>query len=477
MPKFDLGKLYTPQPRQCLLHSTCASEVLFGGQAGGGKSFSLRWDGYEFMLSNPNCVGVLVRQTLPQLEKNHIRFVRREIPRELGSFNEQKKQLTFWNGSVLTFQHLEYDRDINDFQGDEIHWLGIDEAALLQPHHIAEIRSRLRLGSWVPETANARARLPRLAMASNPGGPAHLYLKEGWIDPAPAETVFEVEQEVLGRKLKKTRVFIPSSMADNRYLDADYAAQFAEMPEWKQKQFVEGDWNVVPGAYFDCWDSGRHIVEAFAVPRWWPVYRSCDWGFATPFSLGEWTVSDGTPVVTRSGRRVTHPEGALIRIWEWYGSGEKRHEGLRMDAYDVARRVISTRGRARVGPADPSMWRSDGGPSQAERAHRGGLRFFKADNAREAGWQEMYRRLKSGLLLVTEDCRAFIRTVPTMPSDPMNPDDVLKNPDDHVSDETRYMCQARPMRGAQAEPEIPIDAPMRYIHLNDVERPRHRQRI
>ncbi len=473
MSKIDLGKLYTPQPRQELLHATTANEILYGGAAGGGKSFSLRWDAYEFCLQNPGCIAVIVRQTLPQLEKNHIRWVRKEIPKALGSYNETKKSLVFWNGSILSFQHLEYDKDINDFQGDEIYWLGLDEAALLHPHHIAEVKSRLRLGNWKPQTEAAKKRLPRLVMTSNPGGPSHLYLKEGWIDPAPSETLFNVSVKVRNRTISKSRIFIPATMDDNAFLDEDYEAQFADMPAWKIKQFVDGDWNVVPGAYFDCWDSEKHIIKPFALPRWWPVYRSCDWGFSSPFSIGEWTISDGTMVTQKDGSSIRHPDGALIRIWEWYGTGEKRNSGLKMDGQLVAEQIIAARGKCKPGPADPSMWRADHGPSQAERFYRGGLRFFKADNQREPGWQEMYRRLNRGLLLVVEDCRDFIRTVPTASSDPMNPDDVLKAGEDHVMDDTRYMCMARPVKGKVEEPVVPIDAPMRYCHLAEIGEKEH----
>ena len=455
---------YTPQERQKLLHSTYASEILYGGAAGGGKSHSIRWDGYDFCINNPGCVAVLVRQTLPQLEKNHIRRIRTEIPKQLGEFNETKKVFNFWNGSLMAFQHLEYDKDINNFQGDEIHWLGVDEAALLKPEHLSEIKTRLRLGGWRP-TKHGEGRLPRLVMGSNPGGPSHLWLKQNFIDPAPPETIFEKEVKVRDKTLIKTRIFIPATVRDNSYLDLEYEAQFDDLPEWKQQQLRDGDWNVVPGAFFDCWGP-ENVIESFEVPDYWPKYRSCDWGFATPFSIGEWTVSDGLPVISKNGEEVTYPEGCLIRIWEWLGcEGHISNKGLRLDPGAIAFEILKNRGKVSAGPADPSMWRSDMGPSFAEKFNRAGLHFFKGDNKREPGWQEMYRRIHSGMLLVTNTCDAFIATIPTLSSDPMNPDDILKQGIDHVGDDCRYMCMARPMRKTKPPPKRPSNDVLRYSDL------------
>lgn len=464
---------YKPQERQQLLHATTASEILYGGAAGGGKSHSIRWDGYDFCINNPGCVAVMVRQTLPQLEKNHIRKVRTEIPKQLGEFNETKKVLRFWNGSLMQFQHLEYDKDINDFQGDEIHWLGIDEAALLKPEHLAEIITRLRLGGWNP-TKHGEGRLPRLAMGSNPGGPSHLWLKKNFIDPAPPESIFYKTVKLHNKTINKSRIFIPATMFDNDYLDEDYEAQFDELPEWKKQQLRDGDWNVVPGAFFDCFNTREHVIEPFTIPDWWPKYRSADWGFATPFSIGEWTVSDGTPVETRSGGEVTYPNNCLIRIWEWYGAEkDSNNKGLRLDPEVIASQIVTNRGKVSAGPGDPSMWRADSGPSFAEKFAKAGMPFYKADNKREAGWQEMYKRISSGMLLVTTDCTEFIRTIPTLTSDPMNPDDVLKQGEDHIGDEVRYMCMARPMKGSKPKPKRPSNDPIRFSDLVMPKPPEH----
>ena len=253
-------------------------------------------------------------------------------------------------------------------------------------------------------------------------------------------------------------------MRDNQYLDAGYAAQFGGLPDHIQRQLRDGDWNVVPGAFFDCFDSRSHVIKAFKIPEHWMRFRSMDWGHATPFSVGWWAISDGTPVYDRSGRKRVYPEGAMIRYREWYGcarkNGNATNKGLRMSGAEVAQQVL-----AREEPdekivysvADPSMWRTDGGPSQAERAYEEGVVLRKADNQREIGWQEMYRRMKDGLLFVFDNCHDFIRTIPAIQADDKRPEDITqtnRGGEDHIADETRYACMSRPRIERKKEPEV-----------------------
>jgi len=269
---------YDPQARQKLFHDTLANEILYGGQAGGGKSHCLRWDAIDFCLSLPGCFSGLFRQTLPMLEENHIVFMREELQILedyygfiIGKYNETRKKVEFFNGSILRFKHLEYDKDCNDIHGWELHWAGIDEAAQMSPYRIAYVKSRIRLGqkgdkfrAMAKEDPSLQYyvdRLPRLALTSNPGGEGHHWLKENFIDPAPPETIFENRvPRKAGGDIIKTRIFIPASMYDNKYLDDDYEAQFSDLPEYQQRQLRDGDWNVVPGAWLDCWGPGNIIA-------------------------------------------------------------------------------------------------------------------------------------------------------------------------------------------------------------------------
>ena len=471
MPIFQ----YEPQSKQKLLHSTDANEIFYGGAAGGGKSFCSRWDAIEFCTRVPGLFACLFRRTMPRLESNHIVWAKREITRDVAKYNETKKRFEFRNGSILNFKHLEYERDCDDIQGWELHWAGLDEAGQFTPYQIAYVKSRMRLGGFehqleqmVPQAPYLKQylrRLPRLVLTSNPGGEAHHYLKENYIDPYP----------VGGKKIpfgkgKKTKIFIPAGMSDNSYLDEDYDEQFNDLPEWQRRQLVDGDWNVIPGAAFDCWGPDN-VIKPFRIPEHWHRFWSCDWGFRQPFWIGEWAVAGDEPVYDMYGKRLERVKpGALILVWEWYGQ-QKGNTGIRLPAGEVAAQLLQERGDL-PGPhwADPSMWRSDSGPSPAERAADAGVIWAPADNERVPGWQEMYARIKDKMLLAFETCPNFIRVIPTLQhSDkPGKEEDIHKSGEDHPGDGGRYACMSRPYRRDKAAVNAPYWLNQRPPTLDEV---------
>ena len=404
--------------------------------------------------------------------------IRKELPSEVGLYNETHKHFQFTNGSVLIFKSLEYDRDCEDIQGWEIHAAYVDEAGQLTPYMLDYIISRVRLGKLTlrlnklaeenPDLEPYVRRLPRYALSANPGGESHHYLKQKFIDPAPPETVFfdgSLSDPADPDDPGWSTVFIPASMQDNEYLDSGYAAQFGNLPEHIQRQLRDGDWNVVPGAFFDCFDSKKHVIRPFKVPDHWTKFRSVDWGHATPFSVGWWAISDGSMVVDSAGNEVCYPEGAMIRYREWYGclrkGGRSTKKGIRLSGTEWAEGVLEREDETiNYSVADPSMWRSDGGPSQAERALKAGVILRKADNQRELGWQEMYRRIKDGLLYVFDTCPDFIRTIPAIQADDKRPEDITstnRGGEDHIADDTRYACMSRPITRKSEKPDTRPD--------------------
>ena len=390
---------YEPQPKQALLHKCHAKQILFGGAAGGGKSHSGRWDVIGFCLENPGLQAFIFRRSLPELDSNHIQPLKKEMPQELGNFNETRKRYEFYNGSSIQFQYLERDSDCDRIQGTEIHIALVDEAGQMTPYQLGYIKSRMRLGNFQPKE-NQRHLLPRLVMTANPGGQSHNFLKALYIDPAPAESYF-YDHTMRDPNNDKDRgwltMYIPAKMQDNKYIDPSYASSFSALPEELGRALREGDWDLVVGSFFgDVWKRDLHVIRPFEIPQHWTRFRSFDWGSASPFSVGWWAVADD---------HDKYPDGALIRYREWYGSSGRPNVGLRMTAEEVGAGIRSRERHERLdfSVGDPSIWKFDGGPSIGER-----LSKIKTDNC-----------------------------------------------EDHAADDIRYACMARPWQ--RRAPEIEDD--------------------
>jgi hypothetical protein len=195
-----------------------------------------------------------------------------------------------------------------------------------------------------------------------------------------------------------------------------------------------------------------------------------DWGSAKPFSVGWYAVS--------GGELPQFPRGALVKYREWYGCKDgSTNIGLKLTADEVADGILArdaqdvSEGYPQMGGViDPSAYAEDGGPSIAERMYRRGVIFRRADNKRVGtkgavgGWDQLRSRFKGesghSLLYFFATCTHTIRTIPLLPHDPLNAEDVDTDAEDHAADETRYACMARPLvRDRKADQETP-----RFLH-------------
>ena len=286
--------------------------------------------------------------------------------------------------------------------------------------------------------------------------------------------------ELTGKTITKRKIFIPAKMDDNRFLDAGYEIQFMDMPAWQRRQLVAGDWNVIPGSFFDCFNSAIHVIAPFAIPAYWQRFRSMDWGFATPFSVGWWAVADETQVTAKDGTVYQFKSGSLIRYREWYGAKRDKknrgylNQGLRMEPERVAEQIkmLELGEDIEYGVADPSLWRGrDGGKANAERFAGEGVLWKQAANDRQAGSTQMYAQINGNMLFVFASCEQFIRTVPAVTTDEKKPEEYKKAGEDHCPDEVRYACMSRPQIKRKPE-RVPG---VRYLptmdELNNIHQP------
>ena len=231
---------------------------------------------------------------------------------------------------------------------------------------------------------------------------------------------------------------------------------------------VEGSWDIMIGGMFDdIWDKNKHILEPFNIPRSWKVYRAFDWGQSKPFSVGWWAISDGTYALVH-GKKVLYPRGTMIRVGEWYGCTKKPNEGIRMTNIQLGRGIKKRETQLKrdldiskilKGPADASIF---GDESDAESiASKISKSYYnkntkakifvpsnKSSGTRIIGWQLMRDRLEAVVnndietsqMYVFNTNRDFIRTIREQQRDDKNPDDIDTDGEDHIADETRYMC-------------------------------------
>lgn len=450
----DVTVIWEPQSKPQAAFIACpVFEVFFGGSRGSLKTDSTLGDWINHSsLYGEHAVGLMVRRTREELTETFERF--RQVLTQLG-FKFSGHVARSPNGSRLTFAYLDKDSDAERYQGWSLTRVYCEEVGNFPNEApVRKLMATLRSAKGVPVGFRA---------TGNPGGPGHQWVKARYIDPAPhgwTVQAYEYENPFTGKIVTRDRVFIPGKITDHNLLGDEYIAQLQMSgSEALVRAWLLGDWDAIEGAFFDCWNKEKHVIEPFDIPEHWFRYRAMDWGSARPFSVGWYAVASET----WQHPRGLIPRGALIRYREWYGMAKDQpNVGLKMHAEEVARGIVSreTDGGITDGVLDPSAFAQDGGPSIAERMTtpktktHPGLFWRPADNKRVAdrgrmgGWDQVRARLigEDGrpMLYVFDQCQHLIRTLPAMQHDEKRLEDLDTEAEDHVVDEVRYACMARP---------------------------------
>jgi hypothetical protein len=414
-------------------------QVLYGGAAGGGKSFAMVIDALRYCAYS-DYRAVLFRKTLDEL-RQIITESKKIYPMVYpgAQFNVQEKTWKFPSGAEIWFAYLDKDDDIDRFFGLEFQWIGFDELTHWPtPNAWNLMASRLR-------TSNPNIKLYQRA-STNPGGVGNHWVKKMFIDPAAPNTRFAATGEdgkpmvypaghpKAGKPLFYRR-FIPASLYDNPYLMAsgDYEATLLGMPEHMRRRLLHGDWDIVEGAAFVEFDRSIHVCDPFEIPRHWPRFRACDWGYSTKAAC-LWFAVDPNECVYVYRELITSKVTA--------------------DEFARQIRALEAGEHIRYGVLDNSCWQvRSGSLTEAEMMRNEGIIWrpaHKAQGSRVAGKMEIHRRLKvqgdgNPLIRIFSSCPYLARTLPTLPLDKGNPEDVDTNhPDDHAYDALRYFLSSRP---------------------------------
>lgn len=357
-------------------------------------------------------------------------------------------------GEELLLRAFEDEEDYWSYHGHEYPFVGWEELTSWASIGCYESMKSTNRSSYQPTPELPT--IPRIIRSStNPYGVGHNWVKNYFIDPAP------YGQVIVDHKGNK-RVALFGSIKENPYLGEEYVQTLESITDPnKRKAWLEGSWDITSGGMFDdIWDATQHVLKPFKIPPGWKIDRSFDWGSSRPFSVGWWAQTDGTDAVMADGTTRSFPRKTLIRIGEWYGTTGKPNEGLRMTAKNVAIGIknkeyqLGIQNRVNGGPADSAIYAVTDDASIAQNMESEGVFWTPADKkpgSRKNGWELMRDRLGAVVdpqlkdrpgLYVFETCRDWIRTVPPIPRDTKDPDDVDTDAEDHASDETRYRVLA-----------------------------------
>ena len=405
-----------------------ATEVLFGGAAGGGKSYGQLVDALRYAIRYPRSKQLILRRTYAELDKSLIRVSLGLFPREIYTYNASSHVGKFKNGSIIDFGYCATENDVFQYQSAEYDVIRFDELTHFTEFQYIYLISRLRGTEGYPKQVKS---------STNPGGVGHMWVKERFIDPSPPLTVFSAGNT--------SRIFIPSKIDDNLFLmkgDPDYKKRLLALPENQRRALLHGDWNIFEGQYFPEFSEETHVCDPFPIPEGWRRYRTVDYGLDRLACL--WI--------------AIAPDGDIYVYRELCESGLIISEAAkRINAYNGKDKIYATL-------APPDLWSrsQETGKSKAILFAEGGIFFTRSSNDRETGWLSIKELLKTdesghARLHIFKQCREIIRCLPMLQIDPMKPSDTLTEPHaiTHAPDALRgfAITFTHPARESTAKPK------------------------
>lgn len=452
----NVFKIDRPNEKQLQAMKSTKRIVIFGGARGGGKTWMVRVKAVLMCLAYSGMRVLIMRRSYNELTENHINPLKKMLY-GIARYNTTEKKFTFENGSIIRFMFCARDDDLQKIQGHEYDIIFIDEATQMTEYQIKQIYACVRGTNDFPK---------RLYLTCNPGGRGHGYIKR------------LKEGRFLENENGEEYEFIQSLVTDNKVLmqkQPEYIEQLKALPPKQREAWLYGSWDIYEGQFFEEFiDDPAHYEDwqyTHVIPplraedmKGWKIYRSFDWGYNHPFSVGWWAVDY---------------EGVIYRILELYGCKTDKGEdipntGVKWIDEKIFKEIARLerehpylKGKHIYGVADPSIWAGSGdGISRADTAAKCGVYFEKGNNDRIPGWMQCHYRLafdENGkpMMYVFSTCKAFIRTIPMLCYDEHIAEDLDTDGEDHVADEWRYLCMARPIKPRETRGEyIPLIDPL-----------------
>jgi len=264
----DLGP--QPGPQEQFL-STNADIAIYGGAAGGGKTYALLLEPLRH-IENPDFGAVIFRREAIQITSEGGLFdtsFKIYIDVDGQPKLSPHRSWSFPSGASITFTHLHNEHDVNDWQGSQIPLIGYDELTHFTEKQFWYMLSRNRSLCGVR---------PYIRATCNPDADSWVADLVAWyIDQDTGYPITErsgiirhfirlddkmvwsdSRQELLNKypgMLPKSFTFIPATLEDNKILeqtDPEYRANLMVLTRVERERLLMGNWKIRPsaGSYF-----------------------------------------------------------------------------------------------------------------------------------------------------------------------------------------------------------------------------------
>lgn len=402
-----------PNEKQKKFFLSTKRHTAYGGARGGGKSWALRRKFVLLALNYPGLKLLLLRRTLAELRENHILLLQEEL-NKIARFVERDKLFIFPNKSKIKMGYCEHESDVFQYQGQEYDVIGLEEAT-----HFTDAQ-RLFLS-----TCNRTTRtdfIPRMYYTANPGGIGHSWFKRLFVDKL-----------FMNEESEENYSFIRANIYDNEILmnsNPEYLSQLKTLPEEMKRAHLYGDWNVFAGQFFKEFNSEKHVIKPFDIPKSWKRFRSLDYGLDMT-CCHWWAVS---------------PEGKSYIYRELYQPGLTLSEAAKKitECTPENEKISYT-------SASPDLWnaRQESSRSGQEIMYNSGLYgLVKANNSRIPGWRVLREMLCNNEIFFFENCSNIIRTLPLLQFDEVKTEDAKDSPHEytHAPESIRYGAMSLPLK-------------------------------
>jgi hypothetical protein len=442
----------TPKQRACIEATDRYRFVLYGGAAGGGKSYLLRWWCLRQLIRRFEQTGIqglmcgLFSVDYPTLQDRQISKIEREFPAWLGQTKRTEKEgLCFFvrpefGGGRIALRNLS---DPTSYKSAEFCDIAIEELTENKRDVFEDlVLFRLR----TPGIDR-----PCFLSGTNPTGRGLQWIKGLWVDRKfPKEL----------NHLKHEFHYVPALLDDNPYLGEVYRESLMGLPEKKRRALLEGDWTIPEGQYFVNFEPSERRVHSALVKQiiqpWWNLWISQDWGFKHHTPVHWHAVGNVLPEQAKLlGRDWTVPKRCVFTYREYVVSlsdtGRSEEElgktVRQMSGIEPIKRWILSSDafgeKTSQNTAAQLLSRGAGSGKRPDLFPYPG-RANMAPGSRVVGWRFMYQLIQNDAWFISSACPEALDAIPALEYDSeKGGEDILKTDHlfDDIGDELRYGLQ------------------------------------